>query len=71
MRFLLYLGRNGCAVRVYRRTTKHRALIKNFDGQAVDLSWAFTVNPMHLAIVDEGGNLYVYLVKIEPSEILT
>uniref|UniRef100_A0A915HI51 Enhancer of mRNA-decapping protein 4 WD40 repeat region domain-containing protein n=1 Tax=Romanomermis culicivorax TaxID=13658 RepID=A0A915HI51_ROMCU len=73
--FLAYIlhstNRSGCAVRIFHRLTKYRALIKNFEGQATDLAWAFTSKPLYLGIMDEGGNLFVHNIAVENDEIKT
>ena len=52
-------SRHGYTIRVIQRATKNKALLKNFVGQVVDLSFAHS-GSNKLAAVDQAGNVYYY-----------
>lgn len=60
---LLVLGGQSM-VRVCKRNSKVKSLIRHFSGQVVDIAWAYTSSPCLLGCTDEGGNLAVYEITV-------
>ncbi|KAK6618943.1 hypothetical protein RUM44_003324 [Polyplax serrata] len=56
-------GSNNGAVRVVNRMTSQRGLIKGMEGLIQDIAFAHIDYQIWLAIVDERGSLFVYMVE--------
>ena len=56
-------GQNNGVVRVVNRMTSQRGLIKGMEGLIQDIAFAYIEYQVWLAIVDETGNLFVYMVE--------
>ena len=52
-------GRSGYVIRLIQNESSNRALLKNFVGTILDVSFAHA-NSNLLACVDQGGNLYIW-----------
>ncbi|RUS79456.1 hypothetical protein EGW08_012797 [Elysia chlorotica] len=69
--FMAYaLRAKTASVRVISRKTAHRALLKDFKGQVIDLAFALS-DDMYLAAVDESGTFLVYSFAIEDENIVS
>ena len=68
--YLAYIleSRSGHVVRIIQQKTKDRTLLKKFTGQVLDVSFAHA-NSNLLAVIDQGGNLYVYDLDIANGDV--
>lgn len=61
--FSLAGGQNNGVVRVVNRLTSQRGLIKGMNGLVQDIAFAHMEFQIWLAIVDETGSLFVYMIE--------
>lgn len=58
-------------VRIVKRESSERALIKGFSNLIEDISFAHLYEIIMLACIDQSGNTYVYVIKEEISSSLS
>lgn len=68
--FTFTAGTSEGLVRVVKRETNERTLIKGFSSLVEDLRFAHLYELIMLACIDQEGNVYVYVVNEDTSKKL-
>ncbi|XP_065915846.1 enhancer of mRNA-decapping protein 4-like [Dysidea avara] len=68
--YLAYVleGRNGYVIRIIKQSNSNRGLLKGFTGAITDVAFAHPASS-YLAAIDQGGNLYVWKLEEQGTEI--
>ncbi|VDP06556.1 unnamed protein product [Soboliphyme baturini] len=65
------LGTQGSNIRVYKRSTECRGLIKASSEMVVDIMWLFSRHPLLLGVFDDAANLFIYEVTDNGKDLIT